>query len=377
MNALALALAAGLLAQAAPKDRVTTKKGAVVEGKVTKETFKEVAVQVGASTQTVPGADVLKVEYFDAPPAFKGAMAAVESEKWAEANSALGSAEEYANSKEKGIVKPGPWFPQHLAYWRGFCQMQLGQLDNALKNFEKVRKEFKDSRFLAPSFELALQALREKGNSAGMEAVEKEIEAAPGEIKAELQMRSRRQRAELLYDQNKYAEAKQIFDALKTAPDPEVQEVATGGIIRCLQGLKDAAGLETFCKNVLTTAGQPGLLLVASNALGDIQYEKKAWGAAKDHYVQSVVRFNPGRSGSGIEREHERAIYRLAKCYEELMNGSKDAKAKELYQVHAASAYREVSIEYPTGRFRDEALVKAVQLEPKDKDEDKKKDDKK
>ncbi len=375
-----LLLAAQAGAAVAPqKDRVTTNRGALVEGTIQKDTWKDVVVQVGAASQTVPAADVVKVEYFDAPPAFKGAMAAIDSEKWSEANSALTSAEEYANSKEKGIVKPRAWFPSYLAYYRGYCQMQLGQYDNAIKQFERIRKDFKESRFLPESYDRALQCFRERQDEKGMLAVETEIGQAPAEIKTQLQVRAKKQRAELLYDKNNYGEARAIFDQIKGSADPDVARDATAGVLRCLKGLKDTAGLMTFCDGVLKSAQDPGLLLIASNALGDIHFEKKEWVKAREFYVQSVVRYNPGRTGTGIERDHEQAIFRLARCYQEQMDAAKEPKAKEFFQTAASSAYREVAIEYPAGRYREEAETLARKLEPKEekKDEGKKEEPKK
>src|SRR3712207_2146197 len=101
-----LAAAAQKAPEAAKVDRVTLRAGAPLEGEIQKETYKEVVIKTGASTQNVPAANVAKVEYWDAPPAFKGAMSAIEADKWSEALPALASAEEHANSKEKGVVKP-------------------------------------------------------------------------------------------------------------------------------------------------------------------------------------------------------------------------------------------------------------------------------
>jgi tetratricopeptide (TPR) repeat protein len=362
-------------AQPAPKDRVILKKGNPVEGIVQKDTWKDVVIQVGASNQTIRADDVQKIEYFDAPLAFRGAMAAIESEKWSEANSALGSAEQFVNDKETKPAQkprgfPQGWFPAYLAFYRGLCQMQLGQYDNAIKHFEKVRKDFKDCRFLPQAFEYALQALRERKDTKGMEAIEKEIEQAPGELKTDLTARARRQRAELLYEENKYPEAKALFDQLRNSSDPDVAADATSGFIRCLQGLKDVAGIENFCKGIPATAPTP-VLLIASNALGEVAFDKKDFVRAREHYVKSVVLYNPGRTGSGIEREHEKALYKLACCYEQLIEATKDAKAKEFWMAAASSAFREITIEYPTGRYREEASSKATKYEPKDKDDKK------
>ena len=109
MNAMALLLllAAAQAAQPA-KDKVTLKKGTVIEGAVQKDTWKDVVVQAGPSPQTVKADEVLKIEYSDAPLAFKSAMAAFEQEKWSDVLSALGSAEEFYNaprSEERRVGK--------------------------------------------------------------------------------------------------------------------------------------------------------------------------------------------------------------------------------------------------------------------------------
>lgn len=361
----AVLLAAAQAAQPA-RDRVILRRGNPVEGTVQKDTWKEVVLQTASGAQTFRAEDVRRVEYADAPPAFKGAMAHIETEKWSEALSSLKSAEEYANSKEKGVVKPRGWFPGYIAYYRALCELNLGRLDSAITEFSRIRKDFRDSRFLTHAYTLALQAHREKGDEKGMEAVEKEIEQAPAELRTELQNQARRQRAELLYDKNRYDEARQLFETLKSSADPEIAAEATAGVIRCLRGLKDAQGLETFANGVLATATpQPGLLLIASNALGDLRFEKKQFAQARDFYVRSVVLYYPGR-GRGLEREHEHALYRLARCYEELLEAAKEPKAREFLAQQASGTFREITIEYPSGRYREEAAAKAVKYEPKE-----------
>jgi tetratricopeptide (TPR) repeat protein len=361
---LAILLAASAQAgQADKKDRVVLATGAPLEGEVQKDTWKDVAVKVGAVVQTVPARQVLKIEYWDAPPAFKAAMASFDQEKWAEVLSGLSSAEEYANSKEKNVVKPRAWFPPYLAWYRGKCMLELGRSDDALKQFEKIRKDFKEARFLPDTYEASLSAFREKGDVAKMDEFEKEIDAAPGELKTDLQVRSRRQRAELLMDKAKYDEAKRLFETITTAADPEVATAGAAGVLKCLTSLKDAQGVEQYAAKVLSTSQQPALLLVASNALGEAAFEKKQYGKARDQFIQSVVRFNPGRSSSDAVKEHEKALQRLAQTYEELAKAADVKPAKEGLLAMAISTYRELSVEYPSGKFGADAAVKASRLE--------------
>jgi tetratricopeptide (TPR) repeat protein len=368
MNALPLILAALALAaqaQPAPKDRVFLKKGAPVEGTIQKDTSKEVVVSGAGGAQTIKAEDVLRVEYSDAPPAFRGAMVALEQEKWSDALNSLRSAEELFNSKEKTITKPrATWFLPYLAYYRGLCLLQLGRSADAIAQFDKIRKEFKECRFLPEAYELTLQAYRERADVAAMDAFEKEIEQAPAEIRNELKTRAKKQRAELLLDKGQHAEARKIFEEIALSPNADMASEGTIGVIRTLMGMKDASALDAYCKKVLATATQLSILLIASNAIGDALFEKKQYAPARDAYIQSVVRFNPGRTGTGAEREHERALYQLARCYEELLKAAKDGK-DDISRM-CASAYRELSIEYPSGKYREEAAGKALRYEPKE-----------
>ncbi len=367
----ALALAASPAQQS--KDRVFLKKGMPVEGTVQKDTYREVVVSGAGGTQTLKADNVLRIEYGDAPPAFRGALVALEGDKWSDALNSLRSAEELFNSKERTITKPrAAWFLPYLAYYRGLCLLQLGRSADAILQFDKIRKEYKESRFLPESYELTLQAYRERGDVEAMNKFEKEIDDAPSEIRNELKARAKRQRAELLYDKNKYAEARVLFEEIARSSDPEIATEGMIGVIRCLAGTKDAGALEAYCKKVLQTARQPAILLIASNALGDAAFEKKEYAGARDHFVNSVVRFNPGRTASGIEREHERALYQLARCYEAMMKASKDDSKDDLARM-CSSAYRELSIEYPSGRYREEAAAKAVRYEPKEEKKPEKK----
>lgn len=348
-------------------DRVTNVRGTVVEGKIQKETWQEVVIQVGSSRTTLRAEDVDKVEYWDAPPAFRGAVASIEQEKWSEANSALTSAEEYANSKERGIIKPRDWFPPYVSYYRGLCQMHLGQANSALKHFEKVRTQHKDFRLIKMVYERTLQVYREKKDVKAMTAFEEKIKDAPRRLQKQLRDRATGQRAELLYDQNKYAEAKRLFESIANNTDREVAILGTSGVIRCLTGLKDSNGINAYCEKVRRIAREPALLLIATNAMANVRFKAKKFVEARDLYIESVVLHNPGRrTGTGAERDHERAIWRLGECYEGLIKTARNDTLKKAYMRMASSTFRELAQEYPSSRRREDALAKAVKYEVKE-----------
>lgn len=367
-----MALLAGLLAaspaaaqsrRAAAKDKVTTVKGSTLEGKIQKDTWQEVIISVGSSRQTVRAEDVESLEYGDTPSAFKGAMMAIRSEKWADANNGLTSAEEVAQSKERNVVKPGKWFPSYLAYYRGLCQMNLGKTDAALKHFQTVLKDNPDFRMIEDVYGSVLRIYREKGDEKGMQAFAAQIDKAPIRLQSGLKQRLKREQAELLFDKNKYAEAKKLFEEISRSPDPEISTGGIIGVINCYRKLKDDAGLLRYCQNMAKSSQQPAVKLIATNALGDAHFKKKELEKARDLFIESVVLHDPGRSSPAISREHERAIWRLGECYEGLLEKAKGDKAKTALLRMAASTFRELADTYPSSGRRQDAEAKAAQYQ--------------
>lgn len=343
------------------RDKVTVVSGDVLEGTVSKDTWREVVISVGTSRKkTIPAEQVVSVEYGNAPPAFRGAMAALKQEKWSEAYSALASAEEFSVSKVRGIIKPGPWFKSYLPYYRGVCHMNLRRTQKALAEFSKVRKNFSESRFTGEVYGNMLTLYGRMGDPAALAAFEKELNKAPPALRKKLKDQASRQRADLLFSKQQYDQAKKLFEQIARSPDPGLAAEGAEGVIKCLYAKKDMKGVEGYCRKVLGTSRNTSLLLIASNALADAKYDQKKYSEARDAYIKSVVLYNPGRrSGTGIERQHERALWRLARCYEELIELARTDRHKDAVRRMASSAFRELSIEYPSGRHREDAAARA------------------
>jgi hypothetical protein len=371
IGAVLLVAAGSAVAQAGKiVDRVLPRKGAAVEGVVQKDTYKEVVIQItGGSTTPFASADVLKIEYGDAPPSFKGAMGDIEASSFEEALQKINNAETYVADlvREKKPV-PRAWFAGYVSFYRGLCLREIGRgdpkrLDDALVHLTKLVEGTKDSRFLAEAFGLALECCAEKGDSTATDAWIKRIEAAPTEIRPALQKRAAMQRAESLLGEGKVDEARLAFDQLSHDSDREIGASATEGVIRCLTKANKPDQLANYCKGVLAaSANEPALLLVASNAMADSLLAQKKTKEAVKQYVDSVVRYHPGR-GSRLAREHERALLMLGKSYEALMGETKDEAAKKSYQIMAGRTYRELVIEYPLGKYKDEAAGRAAELD--------------
>jgi len=364
-----LVLAASADAWAQPKkDRVVKRDRSVVEGQVKQDKFSGVVVD----GQTIPADQVLRVEYYDAPPSFLSAFAAMDETKWEDAVSGIKAAyDRVYTGPDRERLKVRSWFELYHLFYLGYCDRQLGRFDDALRRFASVR-EMKDknpkepSRMWADAFELSLECLRERGKAEDLDEMTKliaSIDAAPQELQAGLRKRAQKQQAELLFDNKAYDKAKDLFDSLRRESDPALRADGTTGVIKCLEEMKRPAELKSFCEQVLRDESfSMGVRLVSSNALARSLQDAKDFRGALRQLIESVVRLHPGR-GSGYDRDHEEALFQLGVCYRRLGADSKDAPAKRFYFESAASALREAALTYPSGRRRDEALKMADQAD--------------
>ena len=346
------------------QDKVTRKDGKEYLGRIAEDSFKQ--VRIGSTT--IKAAEIENVEYYDAPPSFKGALDAIQEEKWADALSGLKSAHKrvVVEKRPRQKWKCRSWFLPYYHFYTGLCERNLGRFDAALKTFEKVRaKNSEPSRFWGDSFELSLECLREKGDMAGMDKLIKSIATAPGSLKSNLKLRGQKQQAELYIDKDNFQKALSLFKKIQSTSDTTIRGEAQAGVIRCLVKLKRTSELEQYSRQIISqTNSSIGLKLMASNALGYSKKKSKDYRAATRHFVESVVLYAPSRT-SGYRQEHEDALYQLGSCYSELAEEASETKTKKYYLGAAAKSYRELATTYPSGRKRDEASTLADRLEAK------------
>lgn len=371
---VAVFLAAAVPAWAqAKQDKVVKRDRTVVEGKITQDKYS--GVVVGGTT--IPAEQVARVEYADCPASFLSAFSAMDEGKWEDAISGLKSAyDRVTTGPEKERLKVGKWFEPYYLFYLAYCERNLSRYDDALRRLAAYR-ETKDgtpkepSRMWADAFELSLECLRERGKPEDLDEMTKLIASIdtsapkdPKEFRDGLKKRARKQQAELLFDKKEYAKAKETFEQLVGDPDPAIKADANAGIIKCLEEMKKPAELKAFCDRILSVDTNPlGLRLLASNALArSLRDDAKDLRGALRQYVDSVVKYNPGR-GSGYERDHEEAIFQLADSYRKLAGVAKEVSGKKFYLGAAASAFREAALTYPSGRRRDEALKLADQAD--------------
>lgn len=357
---LALLAAASPVWAQAKKDKVLKHDGTFLEGTVKKDSYQGVEVD----STSMPAGQVKRVEYSDAPPTFVAGVAAIEDGKWEEAIAGFKTA--WQRVKEPGpgeqALKCRPWFEQYYLFYMAVAERQIGRFDDALARLKSYREGNKEpSRFWVESFELSLECLREKGDIEEMTKLIASISTAPSEIQGGLKKRADKQQAELLFDKKDYAKAKALFDKLRSDSDALLAAEATAGVLRCLEETKSTDELKRFCQQVLKDdSAALGIKLIASNAMGRMHAGAKDFKAALSCFVDGAVRYGPPR-GSGFEHDHEEALFHLGQCYRELAATAKEAK--KYYFNAAASTFREVVSEYPSGPRREEATRLAEQME--------------
>ncbi|MBI2932475.1 MAG: hypothetical protein HYY16_12555 [Planctomycetes bacterium] len=367
---LFLTLIAAAVAQSKGKvDRITLRNGKVAEGTIVKETYVKIEIQMGGTAPTgYAPADVAqvgliaKIEYADMPAALANALKEIESAEWQEALAKINSAEDSVVTlkREKKPVPRAFWFEPWINFYRGVCLKELARPDDAVKSFKKLIEKQKDARLVPAAYEQILECYRLKDDAEGATAFIAEIEKAPAELKVQLKKRAQKQQAEIHLQKNEADKALPLFQELARDTDPQLRADGIVGVIRCKTLSKNPDDLIRYCEQVLSTSSDPALLLVASNALGDSHFERKQFTEAKNHYVNSVVRFHPGR-GSPLTSEHERALWQLAQCYQQLASAAQDKSAKDAYERMAGRTYRELSLEYRSGRYADEAASRATE----------------
>jgi tetratricopeptide (TPR) repeat protein len=314
-------------------------------------------------------AELATIEYGDAPPSMKAAMGDLASGNFEEALAKLNSAEQYVEDQRRDRRPvPRAWFATWVLYYRGLCLREVGRekperLDDAIRFLGKLIETAKEHRFVPDAYALLLECYGDKGDAAKFEDFVKTIQQAPPETRGGLLKRAQKVQADNALGAGEFDKARAIYETLSREPDKELAADATEGVIRCLLKANKTDQLQTYCKQVLGTGGtDTALQLVASNALADSLTARNMHREAAKQWVDSVVRYHPGR-GSRLIREHERALYMLAKAYEALAGSAKDEQGKSHYTLVAGRTYRELALEYRGGRYEAEAAAKAAEMD--------------
>lgn len=351
------------------RDRVLLTSGAAVDGVVKSESPRDVTVDTGSGkTQTLRVEEISRIDYFDMPPTFPALYEALDQGKPEEGLNALNAAEtlvkEYrdpkANPARKKLI-PRDWFDPAALYYRALCHRELKEWEKALGHLDKIIATHAKSRFVKQALVWKFECALADGKDDVAQAAIQEMQKQASLLGPDLVPRSEILQADHLAGKGQHDKARAIYQRLTAHSDPTISSQATLGLLRSLQEQK-SPDLQQVCERTLNDATKPmGARLIAATLLGDVLAAKNP-AAAIPVYVKAVVLLHPGRADS-LAAEHERALFRLAECYDEVHKQQPDMKKKATWSAMALSAFREVTTAYPSGRLKDRAAGRATELE--------------
>lgn len=365
---LALALQRG--------DVVTLNDRRVFEGTVNKDDFGEVHVKpkTGA-VQKLKAEDVRLVEYATAPPGFNNALQLIEQGRYKEALEQIRGAEEALKTiKEEMSKRPtarkypdavpadDKWWIPYSAYYRAVCMRMTRNYIEAAENYDLILNSHKDFRLVREAYLGAMRAAIDRSDPDKAKAAA--LLAAASADKARLGDRLLKElelaQIELLVRIEDYAGAEAAYKRLAESPDEEVAVQGVRGVLLCKQKA-GASDIPTYCANLIATKTSGKIKMVAAASLGSTLLDKGDHRAAVAQFVEAIVLHYPGR-GSGLEGEHEEALFNLAACYEGMAKGAA-GKAAKTYWTMAAQTYAEILAAYSSSDRAEDAARKKSEAE--------------
>jgi tetratricopeptide (TPR) repeat protein len=279
--------------------------GRIVRGTIAAESPREIRIQVGGRTETVPVAEVAEVNYAGTPPNFLEARV---REKAGDLKAAL---ENYEKAASATGMKPFVAQAVKFAFASALAQSVAdddAQSEKAVKALQDFVKTYPNGRHTAAAFETLLNLVRSGSDATRVDVILEDLAKIPGE-----QGRARILKADT------QADAGQPDEALKTL-DSAASQIPKGSAlerfresvrIKALVGLKQFGDAEKSAR-ALIDASDPNdfeALAPAYNALGDCL---RAAGKPKDAliaYLHTDILFE------SVASEHARSLAAIVELW--------------------------------------------------------------
>lgn len=368
--ALTFALAAQLRGVVTKTDR------SVVEGTISKDDFNEVHVkpEKGAA-QKLKAEEVRLIEYADAPPGFINALQLVEQGRYKEALEQIRAAEENlkiikeelskrptARKFPDAVVADDKWWIPYSAYYRALCMRMTRNYIEAGEQYDLILTGHKDFRMVREAYLGAMRSAIDRSDPDKAKA--QALLTAAMTDKARLGERLLKDlelaQIEVLVRTEDYDAAAAAYERLAASSDEDVAVQGVRGVLLC-KTKKGATDIPSYCANLIATKSSRKIKMVAAAALGEAVRAKGDYRTAVGHFVDAIVAYYPGR-GSGLEGEHEDALFNLAACYEEMGKAGK-GKAAGVYWKMAAATYQEFLASYTSSDRAEDAAKKKSEAE--------------
>ena len=315
------------------------------------------------------------MEYADAPPGFNNALQLIEQGRYKEALEQIRTAEENLKTIKDEMskrptarkfpdAKPADekWWIPYNAYYRAHCMRMTRNYIEAGENYDLIMTAHKDFRLIREAYLGAMRAAIDRSDPDKAKA--QAILTAAMSDKARLGERLVKDlelaQVEVLVRTEDFGAAEAAYQRLAGSSDEDVAVQGVLGVLLCKQKA-GASDIPSYCANLVATKSSNRVKMVAAAALGEAMRGKGDLRDAVSHLVDAIVVYYPGR-GSGLEGQHEDALFNLAACYEDMAKAA-TGKAPKVYWTMAAGTYQEILGAYSGSDRAEDAARKKSEAE--------------
>ncbi|MFH0889183.1 MAG: tetratricopeptide repeat protein [Planctomycetota bacterium] len=329
-------------------------------GEITNETFEgiELKIKVGV-IKKIKLNQIRSVTYRDEPTQYMQAKEFQESGKYTQAIELYNKI--IADGRSRAIFK------QHILYNIAASYQLAGQVDDALKAYDGLLKEFPQSRYFRDAYFNKSQCAVKKDLKMAIDILDdakvKAKQLGFEDIILEVDFR----KAMLMEDNNKFDDAKAIYNRLVSGAQREPTIlyrawVGVGRIEVINKNFNDAEKAfnevieksEDFLANAGAYNGRADCTLARSSAP-----DSKIYKNALFDYLRSKVLY-PVQTGEPTI-EAEKATYYAGYCFEKLAQ-SLSAEKKKVYINNARALYQELKEKFSRSKFISKANERLSEL---------------
>ena len=332
--------AAGLnITSAAEPDQIvfTDPNRPPMELLVKTETYKEIVGLLDNASQTIPLSEIKEITHAAPPHHYATAEANHDQRQWDAAITSYERAAKDPNARD--------WVKQYSYYNIALCHQQKPDYPRALEAYDRLLKEFPNTRFFLDAYRGRFECLMAQGKAADAEKVINDLRSQAGSTgMPEWLPQADLMQTEPLMIQGKHAQALEIFARLASDRRPEVRLAGLRGQLRAMALLRDWARLRPLAAKVVQSESDPDALAGAYNGLGDADL---AEGKAKEalwSYLRAAVQLAPQNIS---EVENARALYGAGAAFAKTADGMTDREQKDAYRGRAVQNFKELVNRFP------------------------------
>lgn len=228
----------------------------------------------------------------------------------------------------------------------------------AFQEYSKIINKYHDFRLIGEAYLGAMSSAIDRSEPS-LDDAQMVLEAAIGNesrVGEQIVKKLKLEQLAIYIKSENYADALPRYEALAADKDEVIAVQGIRGVLGCKRKQGDT-DLPAYCRGLIERSGSKRVKMIAAVGLGEVMRRKaqslKDFREAVEFLADAVVVYYPGR-GSGLEPDHEEALFHLAGCYESMAAQAK-APAVTVYLNMARQTYKEVLAVYGQSNRAQEA----------------------